>query len=110
MDMIFNSGPVIKLSLLVLAYLSVVSWAIIFFNFRVIRRAIRDSLRFQNFFWAKKRLDLVSQGLKNYQHAPLAVLFREGYQEILRHQTDPNGTEQSIFRTDLSASANVVRA
>lgn len=110
MEMILRSGPVIKLSLLVLAYLSVVSWAIIFFKFRVIRRAIRDSLRFQNFFWAKKRLDLVSQGLKNYQYSPLTVLFRDGYQEILRHQTDPNGKEQSLFSTDLGQSANVGRA
>lgn len=110
MDMIFNSGLVIKLSLLVLAYLSVVSWAIIFFKFRVIHRATRDSQRFQNFFWAKKRIDAIHQGLNNYKHSPLAVLFREGYQEILRHQTDSNGTDQPLFSTDLGQSANVGRA
>ncbi len=110
MDLILNAGPVVKLVILVLAYFSVVSWAIIFFKFRVIHRASRDSARFQNFFWAKKRFDIISQGLKNYQHSPLTVLFREGYQELLRNQDNRNSEEENLLTTDLGQSENVGRA
>ena len=57
MELILGAGPVVKLVLLVLVYFSVVSWAIIFHKFRVIHRATRDSERFLDFFWAKKRFD-----------------------------------------------------
>ncbi len=110
MDLIFNAGPVVKLVMLILAYFSVVSWAIIFFKFRVIHRATRDSAHFLNFFWAKKRFDTISQGLRNYQYSPLTVLFREGYQELLRNQSDRNVDEENLFSTDLGQSENVSRA
>ncbi len=110
MDLILNAGPVVKLVILVLAYFSVVSWAIIFFKFRVIHRATRDSAQFQNFFWAKKRFDTINQGLKNYQHSPLTVLFREGYQELLRNQSDRNVDDENLFTADLGQSENVGRA
>ncbi|APG27979.1 protein TolQ [Syntrophotalea acetylenivorans] len=110
MELIFNAGPVVKLVMLILAYFSVVSWAIIFFKFRVIHRATRDSAQFQNFFWAKKRFDTINQGLKNYKHSPLTVLFREGYQELLRNQSDRNVDEENLFTTDLGQSENVGRA
>ncbi len=110
MDLILDAGPVVKLVMLVLAYFSVVSWTIIFFKFRVIHRATRDSARFLNFFWAKKRFDTISQGLKDYQHSPLTVLFREGYQELLRNQGGRNGEEENLFTADLGRSENVGRA
>lgn len=110
MDLILDAGPVVKLVMLVLAYFSVVSWTIIIFKFRVIHRATRDSARFLNFFWAKKRFETISQGLKNYQHSPLTVLFREGYQELLRNQRTRSGEEENLFTTDLGQSENVSRA
>jgi len=110
LDLILDAGPVVKLVMLVLAYFSVVSWTIIFFKFRVIHRATRDSARFLNFFWAKKRFDTISQGLKDYQHSPLTVLFREGYQELLRNQGGRNGEEENLFTADLGRSENVGRA
>ncbi len=45
---------------------------------------MRDSERFLDFFWAKKRFDIIGQGLKDYPHSPLTVLFREGYQELIK--------------------------
>ena len=57
MELVLNAGPVVKLVLLILVYFSVVSWAIIFYKQLVIHRAIRDSERFLDFFWSKKRFD-----------------------------------------------------
>ncbi len=110
MDLVLNAGPVVKLVLLILAYFSVTSWTIIFYKTRVINRATRDSERFLNFFWAKKRFDIISQGLSSYAHSPLTVLFREGYQELLRSQRGRNGDEDGAFTAELGKADNIARA
>ena len=84
LDLVLNAGPVVKLVLLVLVYFSLVSWAIIFYKVSVIQRAIKESDRFLDFFWKKKRFDVVGQGLKEFSHSPIATLFREGYHELLQ--------------------------
>ena len=93
MDLILGAGPVVKLVLAILVYFSVVSWAIIFYKFLVIQRAAKASTQFVAFFWAKKRLDLIAQEVNNYDHSPLAALFREGYEELLRSQKSADGDE-----------------
>jgi biopolymer transport protein TolQ len=109
LDLVLNAGPVVKLVLLILVYFSVVSWAIIFYKFRVIHRATRDSDRFLEFFWAKKRFDAISHGLRDYSHSPLTVLFREGYQELLKGPKRHEGEEENLS-ADLGAAENVARA
>lgn len=110
MELIYGAGPVVKAVLLVLLYFSVVSWAIILLKLRVIHRATRDSERFLDFFWAKKRFDTIGQGLKEYVHSPLTVLFREGYQELIKSQRGSEGDNEGQFTTDLGGAENVARA
>jgi biopolymer transport protein TolQ len=110
LELILGAGPVVKAVLLVLLYFSVVSWAIILLKLRVVHRATRDSERFLDFFWAKKRFDLIGQGLKDYAYSPLTVLFREGYQELIKSQRGTEGDEAGNFTTDLSGAENVARA
>jgi len=109
LDLILNAGLVVKLVLLILVYFSVVSWAIIFHKLRVIHRAARDSERFLEFFWSKKRFDVIGQGLKDYAHSPLAVLFREGYQEMVKGQRPREG-EEAAFHAEGASAENVSRA
>jgi biopolymer transport protein TolQ len=109
-DLVLNAGPVVKLVLLVLAYFSVVSWAIIFYKFRVIHRATRDSERFLDFFWSKKRFDVIGQGLAPFAHSPLTTLFREGYQELIKGQRRGTEEEEASHTADASGADNVARA
>jgi len=110
LDLVLGAGPIVKLVLLVLVYFSVVSWAIIFYKFLVIHRATRDSTLFLDFFWAKKRFDTIGQGLRDYSNSPLTVLFREGYQELLKVQGKRPGEEEGGLTTDLGGAENVARA
>ncbi len=106
-----QAGPVVKLVLLILVYFSLVSWAIIFYKFTVVQKAIKDSERFLDFFWSKKRFDAIGQGVKQFSSSPLATLFREGYQEMLqlrKKTVDP--TEKSDFSIEMDATENVARA
>ncbi len=107
MELVLNAGPVVQLVMLVLVYLSVMSWAIIFYKMRVIHRATRDSERFLEFFWAKKRFDVIGQGLKDYPHSPLTVLFREGFHELIKGR---QRHEEEVVSTDLGKAENVARA
>jgi len=109
LDMILNAGPVVKLVMLVLLYFSVVSWAIIFLKFRTIHRATRQSRQFLDFFWEKKRFDLIGQGLRNFPGSPLATLFREGYQELIKFRRQDR-IEEDELSTELGVTENVARA
>ncbi len=100
LELVFNAGPVVKLVLLILVYFSLVSWAIIFYKASIIQRAIKDSDRFLDFFWAKKRFDLVGQGIKEFSNSPIANLFREGYHEML--QMKKKGSEPGESQADFS--------
>ena len=109
MELIANAGLVVKLVLLILVYFSVVSWAIILFKWMVIYRAMRDSERFLDFFWAKRRFDVISQGLGEYRHSPLTVLFREVYQEQLQSRRPGEGVAEGPMLADLGEQERVAR-
>ena len=91
MELITNAGLVVKLVLLILAYFSVTSWAIIIYKTLAIRRATQDSARFLDFFWAKRRFDIISQGLADFRHSPLTVLFRDVNHELLQSRRATEG-------------------
>jgi biopolymer transport protein TolQ len=110
-ELVLNAGPVVKLVLLILVYFSLVSWAIIFYKVTVIQKAIKESDRFLEFFWAKKRFDLVGQGIKEFSSTPLAVLFREGYHEMLQIKKQSAGQEVTgDFTTRMRTTDIVGRA
>jgi len=104
-----NAGLVVKLVLLVLVYFSVVSWAIILYKQLVIHRAMRDSDRFLDFFWSKKRFDTIGQGIGEYRHSPLSVLFREAYHELAQSRRPADGQAGDQLVADLGEQERVAR-
>ena len=109
MELITNAGLVVKLVLLILAYFSVTSWAIIIYKTLVIQRATRDSARFLDFFWTTRRFDAISQGLGNFRHSPLAVIFRDIYQELLQSRRTGEGGSADGLDADLGEQERVAR-
>ncbi len=102
-DLVLQAGPVVKLVLLILVYFSLVSWAIIFYKFTIVQKAIKESDRFLDFFWSKKRFDVVGQGIKDFANSPLATLFREGYHEMLqlkKRSADPQDSGDFLTKMD----------
>ena len=111
LELVLQAGPVVKLVLLILLYFSLVSWAIIFYKFTIVQKAIRESDRFLDFFWSKKRFDLIGQGLQDFRNSPLATLFREGYHEMLqlkKKNTEPD--EAGDFSLKMDTTEIVGRA
>lgn len=110
-DLVLQAGPVVKLVLLILVYFSLVSWAIIFYKFTIVQKAMKESDRFLDFFWSKKRFDVVGQGIKEFANSPLATLFREGYHEMLQlKKKSDTPTDGGDFSTKMDTTEIVGRA
>ncbi|PLX74571.1 MAG: protein TolQ [Desulfuromonas sp.] len=109
MELVLNAGPVVKLVLLILVYFSVVSWAIIIHKQLVVQRAVRQSEKFLDFFWTKKRFDTIGQGVNDYRHSPLSVLFREAYRELAQSRRPAAEGDEPLV-ADLGEQERVARA
>jgi biopolymer transport protein TolQ len=83
-DMVTHSGPVVQSVLYLLLAFSVISWGIIFYKFRQIRQARRESERFTEVFWDAKNLSAISTASLEMKESPVAQVFRAGYQELMR--------------------------
>ena len=81
-DLAIHAGPVVKLVLLLLIGLSVCCWGIMFFKFRALRSAIKESENFLTIFWENSQLSQTYKAAETLQHSPLAEIFRSGYIEL----------------------------
>ncbi|HEY4222762.1 MAG TPA: protein TolQ [Myxococcota bacterium] len=79
-----HSGPLAFAVLLLLVGFSIVSWGIILVKWLAIRQASRSSNEFLEIFWQSKRLDEIFGKSEQMPNAPLAQIFRAGYQELVK--------------------------
>jgi biopolymer transport protein TolQ len=79
---IINASLMVQFVLLLLLFFSISSWAIIIIKFRYIRRAIRESGLFTDFFWRSRDLSAAFAKAKQLNGSPIARVFRIGYVEL----------------------------
>jgi len=117
--MISNAGVVVQLVLLMLLFFSVSSWAIILIKSRYLKRAVRQSAEFTEFFWKSRDLSNAFAKAKQLHGSPLARIFRIGYVEL--RKTNQSGSpppesanqangESLPFNIRLAGTDNVKRA
>lgn len=82
--LIANSGPMVRLVLLLLLAFSVVCWAIIFAKIVQYRRAVTENSAFLQQFWKTADLSKTLAAAKRQKGSPLARAFRVGYAEMGR--------------------------
>jgi biopolymer transport protein TolQ len=116
-DLILYSGPVVKFVLLILVFFSVLSWAIIFSKFRLIRKADQGSREFLRIFWEGKQLSGIFAESKELRHSPTAEVFRAGYVELTKlsqakvnPEASRKASDPSAFNLELSGVENITRA
>ena len=117
--MISNAGIVVQLVLLMLLFFSISSWAIILIKSRYLKRAVKQSAEFTEFFWKSRDLSNAFSKAKQLHGSPLARIFRIGYVE-LKKTSQPGGQatgsssrdagDSMPFNTRLAGTDNVKRA
>jgi len=105
-----NAGIIVKLVMILLAFFSVVSWAIILFKLYQVHSANSESERFMDLFWKSNRFDAIATQVDRFASSPLTVLFNEGYGELKKVIDNNSKSDGSAFSTDLGGVENVSRA
>jgi biopolymer transport protein TolQ len=110
LQFVIGSGPVVQAVLYLLILFSVLSWGVIFYKFRQIRVARRQSQRFIEIFWDTKNLTTIHTASQDYKQSPVAQVFRAGYQELVRLTRAKRQLNPGDMTTDLAGVDNVERA
>jgi biopolymer transport protein TolQ len=80
------AGPIVKFVLLLLIVFSVVSWAIIFYKFRIFKGIERNQAEFAKMFAEGTSLSGLFDQAEKAPRTPLTEVFRTGYLELMRIQ------------------------
>jgi biopolymer transport protein TolQ len=110
-----SAGLVVRLVLLLLLFFSIMSWTIILIKYRYIRRALKESAGFVDYFWKSRDLASAYNRAKQLEGCPTARIFRIGYAELKRVSQSGRGAaemgeEHASIGGRISGADNVKRA
>lgn len=88
LSLVTSSGPIVQGVLYILVLLSVGTWGIVFYKFRQVREARRQSADFVRVFWETKNLTTIYEAVDDLARSPVAQVFRGGYREVVRLNKD----------------------
>jgi biopolymer transport protein TolQ len=86
LHLLFSTDPVVKFALLVLVFFSVVSWAIILFKYRQVKKAKKTSSQFMGIFEDTDSIDEVLTKTTPREGNPLYEVFSSGISDIVRYR------------------------
>jgi biopolymer transport protein TolQ len=108
-NLVRSTGTVAKVVLLILLAFSVLSWAIIFSKWSIIRRARAQSARFVRAFRRAQRLQDVAAVAEQFKPSPLVGVFESAYDEY-RRQGHPVRNVTAVQRAvQIGASEELTR-
>jgi len=107
--LIWGSGWVVRLVLLILVGCSIGCWGIAMAKALEMRRAAQQSLQFIDIFWDAKNLATIQTSSTDLKDSPVAHVFRAGYQELQR-LTRGKREEEQQQPPDFGGTENVQRA
>ena len=84
--LIVHASFLVKAVMAVLLIVSFLSWMFIFQKWFVLRRAVRQTIRFEREFWSGQDLAALYQGAVNHRHSigSLERIFEAGYREFAK--------------------------
>ena len=91
--LILGASPVVKAVMALLIVVSFMSWLYIFSKWFGIRRARRQTEKFEREFWGGNDLNLLYQGAVNNRHTigSLERIFESGFREFAKLRNRPGG-------------------
>ena len=111
LELVKGSGLLVQLVLYLLIAFSVASWGIIFYKFKQVRKAKKESAEFIEIFWDRRNLSSIHDASRELKASPVAQVFRAGYEELVRvSRTKKDFSPGESFTTELGGVENVSRA
>src|SRR5438309_5342239 len=111
LDLVRGSGLLVQLVLYLLISFSIASWAIIFYKFKQMRKAKKQSAEFIEIFWDRRNLSSIHDASRELKASPVAQVFRAGYEELVRvSRSKKDVSPGEGFTTELGGVDNVARA
>ncbi|MBN22569.1 MAG: protein TolQ [Bdellovibrionaceae bacterium] len=112
-ELITQSGPVVKFVLIGLLLSSLFCWSIIFSKFKIFKIASQKNKGFEEMFWNSKSLEEAQSEIENYKSSPVAHVFINGYRELLKlkgleRQKHSELEINNIYRAMAKASSDQV--
>lgn len=95
-NLVWDSGPVAKVVLIILLIFSVFSWAIIVSKWGMFRRANTQSARFIRAFRKAQRLQDIATVAEQFKPSPLVSVFESGFQEYRRQSTAATTPDRKV--------------
>jgi biopolymer transport protein TolQ len=89
--MIKTSEPIPIAVIALLAFLSVLSWTIIFAKWSTFRQAATANRQFLRAFRKSNKLEQVALASEQFRSSPLVSVFEFGYEEVSRQRKSPRG-------------------
>src|SRR6185369_11607652 len=83
--------------LFLLVLLSIIGWYVIGYKAFYLAKAHAESARFLDGFWQARRLDQVYQDVEKFKHSPIAHMFKAGYVELSKIQTQKQKGDAGTF-------------
>lgn len=108
-SLIETSGLVAKLVLLVLLVFSLMSWAIIFAKWGLLRRARMQSNRFVRAFRKSQRIQDISALADQFKPSPLVAVFEGAYEELRKQAPQPLRMPALQRATQIASSEELTR-
>ena len=99
LDLFLKASIVVQLVILILIAFSITSWAIIIQRSRVLTKALRESMVFEERFWSGEDLNKLYEGLSNRRDGLTGSeqIFYVGFKEFTRlKQANPDAPEAII--------------
>lgn len=109
--LIFSTDPVVKFTLLVLVFFSVMSWAIIFFKYRQVKKARSTSSKFIQLFESTDSIDEILTHAHAREGNPLYGVFSSGISDILKTRKARSKDPSAPIKLNLEhVRKNILRA
>ncbi|MCB0325771.1 MAG: MotA/TolQ/ExbB proton channel family protein, partial [Bdellovibrionales bacterium] len=82
LDLVLGSGLVVQGVLLLLVLMSIVTWGIVFTKSMSLRKAKKQSHKFDSVFWSSKNLAQINETTKSLPASPVAKVYAAGHREL----------------------------
>jgi biopolymer transport protein TolQ len=95
--LLLHATGAVQAVLFLLVVLSIIGWYVIGYKAFYLGRAHAESTRFLDIFWQARRLDQVFSEADRYKRSPIAHMFKAGYVELSKIQSQKQKGEAVAF-------------